>query len=108
MIEQSARYRRLAVPGEEELIGVNIHFCATCDGAFYKGKEVLVIGGGNSGFEEGLFLTKFAHLPQPNNVRCSENSAYLKLQRWLSIEVGRHAYVGQVQLADISLNPGRP
>ena len=55
-----ARYRRLNVPGEEELLGLNIHFCATCDGAFYKGKKVLVIGGGNSGFEEGLFLTKFA------------------------------------------------
>ncbi|MEN8171992.1 MAG: FAD-dependent oxidoreductase, partial [Chloroflexota bacterium] len=38
----------------------NIHFCATCDGAFYKDKKVLVIGGGNSGFEEGIFLTKFA------------------------------------------------
>jgi thioredoxin reductase (NADPH) len=55
-----ARYRRLDVPGEAELIGVNVHFCATCDGAFYKGKEVLVIGGGNSAFEESLFLTKFA------------------------------------------------
>jgi thioredoxin reductase (NADPH) len=60
LIATGARYRRLNVPGEEELIGINIHFCATCDGAFYKGKEVLVIGGGNSGFEEGLFLTKFA------------------------------------------------
>lgn len=55
-----ARYRRLNIPGEEELMGINVHFCATCDGAFYKGKKVLVIGGGNSGFEEGLFLTKFA------------------------------------------------
>jgi thioredoxin reductase (NADPH) len=48
------------IPGEDELIGVNVHFCATCDGAFYKDKKVLVIGGGNSGFEEGLFLTRFA------------------------------------------------
>ena len=60
LLATGARYRRLNVPGEEELIGVNIHFCATCDGAFYKGKKVLVIGGGNSGFEEGLFLTCFA------------------------------------------------
>ncbi len=60
LIATGARYRRLSVPGEEELIGVNVHFCATCDGAFYKGKEVLVIGGGNSAFEEGLFLTRFA------------------------------------------------
>jgi thioredoxin reductase (NADPH) len=42
------------------LIGTCIHFCATCDRAFYKGKKVLIVGGGNSGFEEGLFLTKFA------------------------------------------------
>jgi len=50
----------MEIPRENELIGTNVHFCATCDGAFYKGKKVLVIGGGNSGFEEGLFLTKFA------------------------------------------------
>jgi thioredoxin reductase (NADPH) len=60
LIAAGARYRLLNVPGEEELIGSCIHFCATCDGAFYRDKEVLVVGGGNSGFEEGLFLTKFA------------------------------------------------
>ncbi|MGE5252266.1 MAG: FAD-dependent oxidoreductase [Bacteroidota bacterium] len=60
LLATGASYRRLDVPGEESLIGSNIHFCATCDGAFYKGKKVLVIGGGNSGFEGGLFLTRFA------------------------------------------------
>lgn len=60
LLATGARYRRLNVPGEDALIGANIHFCATCDGAFYKGKKVLVIGSGNSGFEEGLFLTRFA------------------------------------------------
>jgi thioredoxin reductase (NADPH) len=60
LLASGASYRRMNVPGEEALIGINVHFCATCDGAFYKGKKVLVIGGGNSGFEEGLFLTKFA------------------------------------------------
>jgi thioredoxin reductase (NADPH) len=60
LLASGARYRRLGIPGEDELIGSNVHFCATCDGAFYKGKKVLVVGGGNSGFEEGLFLTKFA------------------------------------------------
>ena len=60
LLATGARYKRLNVPGEEDLIGVNIHFCATCDGAFYRDKEILVIGGGNSGFEEGLFLTNFA------------------------------------------------
>lgn len=60
LLATGARYRRLGIPGEDELVGSNVHFCATCDGAFYKGKKVLVVGGGNSGFEEGLFLTKFA------------------------------------------------
>jgi thioredoxin reductase (NADPH) len=60
LIATGARYRRLGIPGEDELIGINVHFCATCDGAFYKDKKVLVVGGGNSGFEEGLILTKFA------------------------------------------------
>lgn len=60
LLATGARYRRMDIPGEEDLIGINVHFCATCDGAFYKGKKVLVVGGGNSGFEEGLFLTKFA------------------------------------------------
>jgi thioredoxin reductase (NADPH) len=60
LLATGARYRKLGVPGEDDLIGASIHFCATCDGAFYKGKKVLVIGGGNSGFEEGLFLTRFA------------------------------------------------
>ena len=60
LLATGASYRRLGIPGEDELIGTNVHFCATCDGAFYKGKKVLVIGGGNSGFEEGLFLTNFA------------------------------------------------
>lgn len=60
LLATGARYRRLNVPGEEELVGSSVHFCATCDGAFYQGKKVLVVGGGNSGFEEGIFLTRFA------------------------------------------------
>ena len=61
LLATGAQYRRLNIRGESELIGINIHFCATCDGAFYRDKKVLVIGGGNSGFEEGLFLTRFAN-----------------------------------------------
>jgi len=60
LLATGARYRRLNVPGEEELLGTRIHFCATCDGAFYKDGRLLVIGGGNSGFEEGLYLTRYA------------------------------------------------
>ena len=60
LLAPGSRYRRLNVPGEEDFIGAGIHFCATCDGPFYKGQEMVVVGGGNSGIEEGLFLTKFA------------------------------------------------
>jgi thioredoxin reductase (NADPH) len=60
LISTGSRYRRLNVPGERNYIGAGIHFCATCDGPFYKGKEVAVVGGGNSAAEESLLLTKFA------------------------------------------------
>jgi len=59
LVATGSTYRRLGVPGEEELIGAGIHFCATCDGPFYKGKHVAVIGGGNSAGEESLFLARF-------------------------------------------------
>ena len=61
LVATGANYRMLNVKGEEDYIGAGIHFCATCDGPFYKGAEQLVvIGGGNSAVEEGLFLAKFA------------------------------------------------
>ena len=61
LIATGASYRRLEVPGEDGYIGAGIHFCATCDGPFYKGaREIVVIGGGNSAVEEGLHLTNFA------------------------------------------------
>jgi thioredoxin reductase (NADPH) len=59
LIATGSTYRRLGVPGEDELIGAGIHFCATCDGPFYKGRHVVVIGGGNSAGEESLFLARF-------------------------------------------------
>jgi len=60
LIATGSTYRRLNVPGEDDLIGAGVHFCATCDGPFYKGQHVAVIGGGNSAGEESLFLTRFA------------------------------------------------
>lgn len=60
LVATGSRYRRLNVPGENEFIGAGVHFCATCDGPFYKGKRVAVVGGGNSATEESLLLTKFA------------------------------------------------
>jgi thioredoxin reductase (NADPH) len=60
LIATGSTYKRLGVPGEDEYIGAGVHFCATCDGPFYKGQEVAVIGGGNSAVEEAAFLTRFS------------------------------------------------
>jgi thioredoxin reductase (NADPH) len=60
LLATGSHYRRIGVPGESRLIGINIHFCATCDAPFYKGKNVYVIGGGNSGFQESLHICQFA------------------------------------------------
>ncbi len=59
VLATGSTYRKLGIPNESELIGVGVHFCATCDGAFYRDKEIIVIGGGNSALEEGIFLAKF-------------------------------------------------
>ncbi len=60
LIATGSTYKRLGAPGEDDYIGAGVHFCATCDGPFYKGREVAVIGGGNSAVEEAAFLTRFA------------------------------------------------
>ncbi|MEI2691786.1 MAG: FAD-dependent oxidoreductase [Anaerolineae bacterium] len=60
LLTTGSRYRRLGAPGENDFIGAGIHFCATCDGPFYKGLPVAVVGGGNSAAEESLFLANMA------------------------------------------------
>jgi thioredoxin reductase (NADPH) len=60
LLALGSTYKRLGVPGEEDFIGAGVHFCATCDGAFYRGKKLLVVGGGNSAGEESIFLTRFS------------------------------------------------
>ncbi len=59
VLSTGSTYRKLGIPNEESLIGSGIHFCATCDGAFYRDKDIIVIGGGNSALEEGIFLAGF-------------------------------------------------
>ncbi len=60
IIATGASATKLGVPGERELTGRGVSYCATCDGYFFKDKEIVVVGGGDSALEEGLFLTKFA------------------------------------------------
>jgi len=61
IITTGAEYRKMGVPGEKELTGRGVSYCAVCDGAFFKGKEIVVIGGGDSAVEEGGYLTRFAN-----------------------------------------------
>ena len=60
IVATGASPRRLNVPGERELTGRGVSYCATCDGFFFRNKEIAVVGGGDSALQEGLFLTKFA------------------------------------------------
>ncbi|MCH8094419.1 MAG: thioredoxin-disulfide reductase [Chloroflexi bacterium] len=61
IVTAGASPKRLGVPGEDEFIGRGVSFCATCDGFFFREKDVVVVGGGDSAMEEGIFLTKFAN-----------------------------------------------
>lgn len=60
LIATGSDYKKLGIPGEAEFYGRGVHYCATCDGAFYRDKKLAVVGGGNSAVQEALFLTRFA------------------------------------------------
>ena len=60
LIATGSDYKKLGIPGETEYYARGVHYCATCDGAFYRDKKIAVVGGGNSAVQEALFLTKFA------------------------------------------------
>ncbi len=60
LIATGSDYKKLGIPGEAEYYARGVHYCATCDGAFYRDKKIVVVGGGNSAVQEALFLTKFA------------------------------------------------
>lgn len=60
LLATGTEYKKIDVPGEKEYLSRGVHYCATCDGAFYRGKKIVVVGGGNSAFQETLFLTRYA------------------------------------------------
>jgi thioredoxin reductase (NADPH) len=59
LIATGSDYNKIGIPGEAEYYGRGVHYCATCDGAFYRDKRLVVIGGGNSALQEAIFLTRF-------------------------------------------------
>ena len=86
LVATGSSYRRTGAAGEEDLIGAGIHFCATCDGPFYKGaNQLVVLGGGNSGLEEGLFLTQFV-----DKVTIVQRGDRLTANKLLQDKVGMH------------------
>lgn len=60
LIATGSDYKKIGVPGEQEYYARGVHYCATCDGAFYRDKKLVVVGGGNSAVQEALFLTRYA------------------------------------------------
>lgn len=88
LLALGSTYRRLGVPGEADFIGAGVHFCATCDGPFYRGQDVLVVGGGNSAGEESIFLTKFAR-----HVTIATRGAQLSASRVVAEKVEAHPQI---------------
>lgn len=60
LVATGSDYKKLGIPGEAEYYARGVHYCATCDGAFYRDKRLVVVGGGNSAVQEAMFLTRFA------------------------------------------------
>jgi thioredoxin reductase (NADPH) len=76
LIATGSDYKKIGIPGEKEYYAHGVHYCATCDGAFYRDKRLVVVGGGNSAVQEAMFLTKFAShidlLVRSDKMRASE------------------------------------
>jgi len=76
LVATGSEYRKIGVPGEQDYYARGVHYCATCDGAFYRDKKLVVVGGGNSAVQEGMFLTRFAShidmLVRGDKLRASE------------------------------------
>jgi thioredoxin reductase (NADPH) len=81
IIATGASPRKLGVPGEKELVGRGVSYCATCDGFFFKNKELMIVGGGDSALQEGLFLTKFASKVQIVHRRDSLRAGHVLQER---------------------------
>ena len=85
IIATGAKARNLPIPEEEKLHGKVIHYCELCDGALYQGKDVVVVGGGNSAIEAAIFLTKYA-----KNITIVHQFDYFQAQKYSQDELFKH------------------
>ena len=86
VLAMGAEHKKLAVPGEEELGGRGVSYCATCDAAFFKQKPTMIVGGGDSAMEEAIFLSKFASKVVIVHRRAEFRASKIMLERARSID----------------------
>jgi thioredoxin reductase (NADPH) len=94
LIATGTHYRELNIPGEKEFWGKGVHWCATCDGAFYRDKKLIVVGGGNSAIQESIFLTRFA-----SEIEILVRSDKLKASDVLIDELQEYLDSGKIKLS---------
>jgi thioredoxin reductase (NADPH) len=85
LIATGSDYKKVGVPGEQEFYAHGVHYCATCDGAFYRDKRLVVVGGGNSAVQESIFLTRFA-----SHIDLLVRSDHFKASEVLQKELSNH------------------
>jgi thioredoxin reductase (NADPH) len=81
ILAMGAEHKKLGVPGEDELGGAGVSYCATCDAAFFKDRETIIIGGGDSAMEEAIFLAKFSSKVTIVNRRAEFRASKIMLER---------------------------
>src|SRR5688572_11495936 len=91
LIATGTDYKKLGIPGEKEYYARGVHYCATCDGAFYRDKRLVVVGGGNSAVQEAIFLTRFAtHIDLLVRSKLSASDVLIKELEKLSDKITVH------------------
>ena len=107
LIATGSDYKKLGVPGEAESYGRGVHYCATCDGAFYREKKLAVVGGGNSALQEAIFLTRYAthiDLLVRSTIKASEVLQH-ELQKY--IDSGQIAVHLDTTTDEVTIDAGR-
>lgn len=103
LLAGGAKHRKLSVPGEEELLGKGVSYCATCDGAFFRNKEVVVVGGGDVAMEDAIFLARICKKVTVIHRRDSFRAAKTlvsKLTEMPNVELCYHCVVEKIQGTD--------